>query len=313
MNPKTARLGHAMLCFVEGFRHGVRSQRDSATKQDLPARPSPTTNGAHAHGYQSWSSAYELVNRLESEAERLEIDPDQLREYFAQGTIRESEWQALEPELTREHDGHEFLERKRKIQAAIRGKLVSNFIEQHASTRFNWEKHSLKRRIEMLLWESRREALQSYLTDVLEVGTEGADKNQKREQRKGGAALYTWAVIVGTIKLGIVLGAFSVSKTRFETVVVALIVLTYQMIESHSSDWNVHALLNNWEFRVASRRIRRLLKEEVPEEVAERELEEEQAFEKASYRSSIGTLIQAIFGLIIFAIALFELVFEGVI
>jgi hypothetical protein len=287
--------------------HGVRSQReiDFSKQSSLPG-PSPGTE------YKHWSTVQTLLNRLDFEAERLAIFGDRLHEYLAQGTVDEAEWRAIEPRLRREHDRQEFLERKRKIQAAIREKLLSSFIQEHVPIEFDFQKGLLKRRIEMLLWEGKEESLQAYLTDVLELGLEKADKKQKREQRKGGYALYTWSVLVGTIKVGIVLGAFSVSKTKFETVAIALIILTYQMVEGYFGDLGISTLLTKDESRLASKRIRRLLKEEMPEEVAQREMEEERILEKASHRTMVLTLIQAGFSLVIFSITFFELIFEGI-
>lgn len=164
----------------------------------------------------------------------------------------------------------------------------------------------------MLLWEGKKENLQAYLTDVLELGLEKADQKQKREHRKGGYLLYGWSALVGAIKVGIVLGAFSVSKTKFETVVVAFLILIYQVIEGGNGDLHIFMLLSMDEFRVASKRIRRLLKEEMPDEVAEREMEEERTLEKTSHRTVVLNLIQAVFSLIIFAITIFELVFDGI-
>jgi len=305
MSLKITRIGYALRQFVQGFSHGVRSQREiNAARQRSSTSPSPTTaqNSSYA--------VYELLARLDV-AEGLDLYSDQLQEYVADGTVSEADWRFLEPELRREQEQKEFLAAKRKVQTAIRDKALSDFV-RNVPAKYEFQREGLKKRVELLLWEGKRDELSAYLKDALELGIEKADQKERRDKRPHGYGLYIWFVLVGLVKVGIVLGAFSVCRTRFETVVVALLILTYQLIDRSFQSLDFFGIVRAEQARTASKRIFRLLKEEAPEPIVEREKEEQETIERDSHRMEILALIHGLFSLIIFAITLFELVAEAI-
>jgi hypothetical protein len=302
---------NAIRRFIEGYKRGAKPQREiEASKPKSTAVPTSTTMSEDSFG--PWDTVSTFISQLDYEADRLAIHGQRLEEYLGAGVIRNDEWKAIETQLSQEREHQEYLERKRKIQEAIRGELISRFIQEHVPTKYDYQKESFRERIEQFLWEGKAEDLNAYLMDVLQLGLERANEKERRKYRKGGYLGYTWQVVTGVFQVGIVLGVFSVAKTRFETIVFALIILTYQTIRSHFQGLGTALLGSVTVFREESMTIRRLLKERTPETIAERENEEGRELEKATHRTQISTLIQTVFSLIVWAIALFELVVEGI-
>jgi hypothetical protein len=156
--------------------------------------------------------------------------------------------------------------------------------------------------------EDRDEALRDYLSDVLELGLKKAGRRRKRKRwGDGGYFGHAWEVMVGIVRL-VVVGIFDVAQSKFETIVFAMLVMTYNAVYSTSiaqfQSRREMALGIDAQFR----RIRRILKEELTGADRETEHEKEQDLSKEVGRDTIRFWIQVGFFSLIWLVAIWKLV-----
>jgi hypothetical protein len=182
------------------------------------------------------------------------------------------EWHRLKPAIEQE-----WAEKaKQHYRKAIREWVISNWVKQNTSAR-EYALKSMCIMTEIYLKEEREVELRAYLTDVIEVGKDAADKRLERKNSLRGFLAdlsgTDWLRLICEIsyKLAYVVLAmwlFAAASSRFERVALALLLMTYNYL-LFGRTWDVlnRMFLQDAEYE-RFREIRRVLK--VPETELER-------------------------------------------
>ena len=93
------------------------------------------------------------------------------------------------------------------------------------------EQRLATRGIEYYLEQDSLEDLKSYLEALLTLGIAAAEKKRKKSGRTTHYLQNAWAVLIGTTKVAIAFTVLSVAASRFETIVLAMLVLKSFLIE----------------------------------------------------------------------------------
>jgi hypothetical protein len=171
----------------------------------------------------------ELLWSVEAKVNNLDLNWDYLQkmDFVRHGDLRPEQWEKLEPFLAEEAAVHERVRLKQHLRRAISESVISDWVAAHVDIKKSSDAILVKSRIRSYLLQNRQDELKLYLEDVLGEGIKKAEKTYKKEQRSGGYALHAWALTTGIVKLVIAFGILSVASSRFETIVFAVLVLTY--------------------------------------------------------------------------------------
>jgi hypothetical protein len=253
----------------------------------------------------------DLFFALEMKASRLVLTDEDIARWFSDtwpaGWVEE-EWKNLKPRLEEEHGKQDRERRRRFLETAVRGQLISEWIEQNLKAETEISKEVLKSEIEAFLKEDWTERLREYLRNVLELGPKKARRKLKRKRWGDGGYLgHAGVVLKGIARVIIVAGVFAVAESKFQTIIFALLIMTHESIES--------AFLANGRGTTEMgigidnqfKRIRRLLREEEPEEDREARVEAEEELLKNWGRGTIRFYIHGFFLLLVWAITLWKL------
>jgi hypothetical protein len=174
-----------------------------------------------------------LLAALEVQANRLELTEEELAEMgafeeksFMRLTSREN-WDVLHPVLTEEYRQRACERYRAYFQDFVRHKLVEDWLERQTIEKKHGDRDQIQTAIQIYLRQDRREELREYLTNVARFGLEKANKKRKQEQRSGGYFGHIWAGSVGLARFMLAIGIFAAAESKFETIVLALLILIH--------------------------------------------------------------------------------------
>jgi PHD/YefM family antitoxin component YafN of YafNO toxin-antitoxin module len=224
----------------------------------------------------------DLLISLSQKARYLQLTDEEARLYiFGKArpyayAISHQDWEALQSLLADEVNKRHLDSVRHFLEEIVREAIVTEWIEKNVNGT-EIDKRRLKSDVEFHLRDGREADLRAYLSDVLEIGLKKAQQKQERKlQGDGGYVGHVWVAVQGLVRLGIVVGVFSVAQTKFETAAFAILVLIYESISNIASG-QARAMTGFWlAVEAHFKRIRRLLKEELSEPEREMRHEEEQ-------------------------------------
>jgi hypothetical protein len=121
-------------------------------------------------------------------------------------------------------------------------------------------------------------------------------------------AKYIWEVVKDIIALAVILGAFSVANTKFETVVIAMLVFIYLTLTAYFMGWGKLNFAFLDFFIKNEQNMRKLLKEKISEYEEEAENEAFKKYTDMKDKTEKLAFINAIYIFIAYLITLFILI-----
>jgi hypothetical protein len=224
------------------------------------------------------------------------------------GWVGLDEWEKLKPVLVEESDRRAYERTRTCLQNVVREKLILEWLVQHTPLK-DYERDRIKDTIDVYLREDRKEELTEYLADAVAVGMELADKNRRKRQRAGGYVGHAWAVITGLVRVALVIGIFEAAKTRFETIVFAILVLIYNSAEQFYWANTCSGMVMMFSMHSQFSRILRQLKADEPSWQRKTRLGEEREAQKKSALTIVRFYISIVFIGITSLYALLRLIF----
>jgi hypothetical protein len=216
-------------------------------------------------------------------------------------------WEEIQGLLAAEDRARQSAGSRRYFQDKMREKLVIDFVTKHGQKDDRDERNKAESLITVYIQTDEREALQSFLNDVEQLGCKGANAKRKKDQAARGYVGHAWTALVGLVRLAVVVGVFSVATSRFETIVFALLILIYNSVESNFGIYRMFWLREAMDMEANFKKVRRLLKEDLPQDEREAMFEKEQREGKDWSRQTTRSLIHYVFLFLTWAIALWEL------
>ena len=148
------------------------------------------------------------------------------------GYLSSEGWNKLEPFLAEEIAAQSRERLKQTLRQAVRERLIRDWIARYAGDISAEEQRLATRGIESYLEQDSREDLESYLEALLTLGIAAAEKKRKTSGRTTNYLQNAWAVLLGTTKVAIAFTVLSAAASRFETIVLAMLVLIYISAEA---------------------------------------------------------------------------------
>jgi len=244
-----------------------------------------------------------LLLDIAVKAKHLQLSSEEAAEFAF-----EKDWNALKPVLLEWERSTHLKYVRQTLEKRVLERVISDWVEKNVSGS-TLEKRSLKAEIESCIKEDREEELREYLPTVLELGATKAIKTIKHKKKwgEGGYGGYFWEAIVGIVRLVIVISIFTVAQSKFQTVVFALLVLTYYAVYSnslaHFQSRTRMAFGIDGQFKL----IRRLQKEEISKDDRELNHENEQELANTFTLQNIRYWIQMGFFSLIWLVAMWKL------
>lgn len=200
-------------------------------------------------------------------------------------------------------------QRKKYFQTLLRQSVINEWVKENLGMKGGMDLHRLRSAIEAHVAADRIPALKLYLSDVLTHGLVIAEKNVKRRRTGGWAWLgYTFAVVKGLIYVAAVLAILSVAESRFEKVVLVLLILIGNAAIGNISHLRVLFVEVHETLDKQFTQLRRFFR--LPEEEDEREARREARAEADTQltRQGIKYIIQTVFEGIVWLICAVELI-----
>lgn len=138
-----------------------------------------------------------------------------------------NEWEKLEPTLVEDRSKRNRERLKQHLRAAVREKVVRDWVTYNIKNISAEEARLVISAMETCLEQDCQKKLRNYLETVLIKGVTVAEKERKKQQRGDGYLGHIWAGITGCIKCGIAFGVLSAASSKFENIVLAMLVLIY--------------------------------------------------------------------------------------
>jgi len=144
-----------------------------------------------------------LFFSLDSRADLLDVTWDYLLDIpllIPHGEVSLKGWEELEPFLLEEVAAQRRERLKQRLRAAVREKVIGDWIARYVKGLSQDEEKTLKSRIETDLEQDSKKELGEYLELVLTDGIAKAEQKKKKEQRAGYPG-HLWVAILGIAKL----------------------------------------------------------------------------------------------------------------
>ncbi len=250
----------------------------------------------------------DLINSLYLKADLLWLSEEEIGQHLLPG--EQGEWNALRTVLLHEKETRRIAATRIQLQNKVRAKLILEWLDKHLKSTTDHEKRQLERVMSEYLTKGAYLNLRTYMSDVLRKGPQRADKKRKRDLWLSGASLagYAWEALCGIARLGIVFGIFTVTATKFEVVVAALLTMIYFAIYSVSSAYDLRFEANAFKSGMTDKRLRVLLKEEQTTDDRDIECQEQVQTAKVLTRSVVRFWIRGGFLALVWLVALFKLI-----
>jgi hypothetical protein len=174
-----------------------------------------------------------LFFSLDSRADLLDVTWDYLLDIpllIPHGEVSLKGWEELEPFLLEEVAAQRRERLKQRLRAAVREKVIGDWIARYVKGLSQDEEKTLKSRIETDLEQDSKKELGEYLELVLTDGIAKAEQKKKKEQRAGYPG-HLWVAILGIAKLVVAFKLFAAASSKFETIVFAMLALIYVSVE----------------------------------------------------------------------------------
>jgi hypothetical protein len=153
-----------------------------------------------------------------------------------ENTTQTEAWRQVKAQARLEFEKTVLEERKKYFQTLLRQSVINRWIEENLGMKGGMDFANLRSTIEAHIAADRIPALRLYLSDVLTHGLVIAEKNVKRLRRGGWAWLgYSFSVVKGLIYVAAVLAIFSVAESRFEKVVLVVLIFIGNAAIGHTS------------------------------------------------------------------------------
>jgi hypothetical protein len=195
--------------------------------EDLPAE-----KAAHQliSSVERWSS---LLGITEEDLDRIGVFDQPLS--LVPSAVNREEWWRLVPLLAEESESRTMEQRRKRFQRAIREKLVDRWLDEHTSiAKEAFQRTRVQTEVERLVASDDIEEAVTYLRDVITLGVKKADRKGSMEGWGIGAGTlwgHAWTALLGVARLLIALGLLSIAQSKFESVVFAMLILTYNLID----------------------------------------------------------------------------------
>ena len=243
---------------------------------------------------------YQLEQFQSSDAEILRL---------ARGNLTEGMLQKLRPHLEERSRQRELDRSIKYFESQVRVGLIADFVQKHVKAKNDYAKQRFAREIAEGIRQGKRSELEPYLVDVLDLGLEKAREKQQRESNQGNSKyIYVgWEVFKGLIQIGIVLAVFGIADSKFQTVVFALLIMTYNGLVGAASFRGYFELQTLAALNEEFERLRRLLKQQLGNFDEGEQSEQTRKMIKAADKFSAPFFIQATFVFVTWVIALWKL------
>lgn len=177
-----------------------------------------------------------LLSDIKTKVDWLAITDEEIEQLgvFEDSYDRE-EWRWLDRFLRTEYDERRRENARLRFQGAIRNALIYNWLQKNTNVKSEWESKRIADTVWTDLRDDARENLTEYLCDVVTLGLDKAD--EKRKKAKVGRwywGLIVWTVLVALVRLALVFGIVESAQNKFETIVLAMLVLTYIGVQDAS-------------------------------------------------------------------------------
>jgi hypothetical protein len=152
------------------------------------------------------------------------------------GEVSLKDWEGLRPFIAEEIAAQNRERLKQRLKPAVREKVIRDWLARYAADLTANEKHLVTSGIEGYLEQDSPAELEGYLEALLKQGVATAEKKRKKSGRVRDYLRNAWAVLVGTVKFAIAFAVLSVASSRFETIVLAMLVMIYVTAEAAHLD-----------------------------------------------------------------------------
>jgi hypothetical protein len=249
-----------------------------------------------------------LFATLNYQLEQFHLSDDEILR-LAKGHLTEEAVQNVRPHLEQRAQQRALDRHIEYFEAEVRAGLVTEFVQKHVKAKNDYAKQRFAREIAEEIGQGKRVELEPYLIDVLDLGLERAKEKRKRESKESNSRYiaYAWSVLKGLIRIAVVIAVFGIADSKFQTVVFALLIMTYNGLEGAVSSQGYLTLQMVTALNEEFARLRRLMKERLSSFDEEIQSEETQKLIKAANKSTVQYFIHGIFVSITWVIALWKL------
>jgi hypothetical protein len=249
-----------------------------------------------------------LFATLNYQLEQFHLSDDEILR-LAKGHLTEEMVQNVRPHLEQRAQQRALDRHIEYFEAEVRAGLVTEFVQKHVKAKNDYAKQRFAREIAEEIGQGKRVELEPYLVDMLDLGLEKAKEKRKRESKESNSRYigYAWSVLKGLIRIAVVIAVFGIADSKFQTVVFALLIMTYNGLEGAASSQGYLILQMVTALNEEFARLRRLMKERLSSFDEEIQSEETQKLINAANKSTVQYFIHGIFVSITWVIALWKL------
>ena len=243
----------------------------------------------------------ELLLDIKNKVEWLDVTEEQLEQWDAlRYTADRDDWQEVKSFRSKEYDEHRIHSARLRFQNVICENVTFDWLRKNTDLKSEFDFREIVSTVQFYLQNERREELAEYLCDVLTVGLKKANKNRKKALvGRWYWGIIGWAVLTGLIRTALVVAILMAARSKFETIVFAMLILIYAGTQSTSRLQRYFNLLSRTRTEYLLKRVLLRLKYEELKWEHDARIEEERKMNKSVSRAEIPMIITDIsFGLV---------------
>lgn len=181
---------------------------------------------------QSWETVENLLQSIGIKSEGLHVGKEELAKLNV--SVAPEVWEEIGKTQLEAVERAEREMIRSRIKFEVRRSLVNEWLDKHTSVKKGYQRDYIQDQVAIYLRDDRLGQLSGYLADVATLGLDKANKKRSKERLGGGYFGYVVEVLLALGLLVLVVGILAAAQSKFETIVLAMLVLIYNGLEASS-------------------------------------------------------------------------------